>query len=65
LWQKPLQYFYYLQIIFLATELKGGGGRNKKTYKFSKRLFEWCKNKKDMKNLRFSGRRIEASDLPI
>jgi hypothetical protein len=38
--QMPLQYFSYVRIDFLATEMK----RDKyKKETFSERLFEWCK----------------------
>jgi len=35
---------------------------NKKIEIFSKRLFGWCKDREKMKNLRFMGRGIEASE---
>ena len=46
---------------FLATDLN----RGKKIYRnmFSKRLFGWCKGRKNTKNLSFTGRRIEAFSI--
>ena len=48
--------------LFLATELKRG--KEKKIEVFSKRLFGWCKNKKN-ENLRFVGHGVEACELSV
>jgi hypothetical protein len=47
------------QIFFLSTEFKTG---KQNIEIFSKQVFGWCKDRK-IKNLRFTGCRIETSEL--
>jgi hypothetical protein len=42
--QMPIHYFSYLRLVIL---LLTWGGENKKTTLFSKRLFWWCKDRKN------------------
>jgi len=59
--QISLQYLLYLRTPFGILSLKG---ENNKIEIFSKRFFEWGKDRKKL-NLRFTGGRIEASESPV
>jgi hypothetical protein len=45
--QMPLQYFFYLRMQFLATEWKRSNLKNRNN--IFKRLFGWCKDRKNEK----------------